>query len=133
MPMNHAAIAILSRKTAEGDTEYLFMRSAKPMGAFTGFWYPPGGAVEEDESVESCLHRELQEELGVKINLVREIAVTEADAPDYTLHWWEATSEEIAQASPQEAVIIEIKWMTKEELLSQTNVWPATRKFITTL
>lgn len=36
-------------------------------GYNAGYYWTPGGGIEEGESPEEALHRELQEELGVKI------------------------------------------------------------------
>ena len=47
-------------------------RSAPPK--FAGMWEFPGGKVEDGESFEEALHRELREELGVNIRLGSEIS-----------------------------------------------------------
>lgn len=36
--------------------------------AFDGFWSLPGGTLEDNESIDACLHREIEEELRVSIN-----------------------------------------------------------------
>lgn len=46
-------------------------RSAPPK--FAGMWEFPGGKVEDGESFEDALHRELREELGVGVRLGSEI------------------------------------------------------------
>ncbi|WP_334171777.1 (deoxy)nucleoside triphosphate pyrophosphohydrolase [Sinomonas sp.] len=51
-------------------------RTAPP--AFAGMWEFPGGKVEQGESHEAALHRELAEELGVRVLLGHEVAAPRA-------------------------------------------------------
>ncbi|MET4619415.1 8-oxo-dGTP diphosphatase [Arthrobacter sp. 2762] len=52
-------------------------RTAPPQ--FAGMWEFPGGKVEEGESAEAALHRELAEELGVNVRLGPELESGEAE------------------------------------------------------
>ena len=52
-------------------------RTAPPL--FAGMWEFPGGKVEEGESAEAALHRELAEELGVTVRLGPELESGEAE------------------------------------------------------
>ena len=49
----------------------IYVQKRPPQGLFAGLWEFPGGKVEPGESPEEALHRELKEELGVKIRIVR--------------------------------------------------------------
>ena len=49
----------------ERDGKYLIAR--KSYGNLEGMWEFPGGKIEEGESLEECLKREIDEELGIEI------------------------------------------------------------------
>jgi 8-oxo-dGTP diphosphatase len=45
-----------------------FLLTSRPEGkAYAGYWEFPGGKLEDGETVEEALHRELQEEIGITI------------------------------------------------------------------
>ncbi|MDC1533675.1 NUDIX domain-containing protein [Polaribacter sp.] len=49
----------------EGD-KFLIARRAKGKH-LSGFWEFPGGKIEEGETAEACLHRELNEEFQINV------------------------------------------------------------------
>ncbi|WP_026947020.1 (deoxy)nucleoside triphosphate pyrophosphohydrolase [Algoriphagus marincola] len=51
------------------DQKVLSVRRSKDM-PLAGYWEFPGGKVEEDESAESCIVREIEEELGVRVRIL---------------------------------------------------------------
>lgn len=53
----------------------VFLCRRKPNKALGGYWEFPGGKVEPNENYEETLHRELAEELGMKVD-VKEHFVT---------------------------------------------------------
>ncbi len=52
-------------------------RTAPPQ--FAGMWEFPGGKIEPEENAEHALHRELDEELGVRVRLGDELEGTSAE------------------------------------------------------
>lgn len=69
--MKTVAAAILF----DGDTVLLARRASTEQLA--GYWEFPGGKVEEGETLQQCLIRELQEELSLQVCVLDEIAVSE--------------------------------------------------------
>lgn len=86
-------------------------------GDFKGGWEFPGGKIEEGETPQEALMRELKEELEVKIVVKELIDTIEYDYPTFHLSmdcfWAEIISGELV-LKDHEAV----KWLVKDELNS---------------
>lgn len=55
-------------------------------GDYKDWWEFPGGKIEESESPKDAVLREIEEELGVSIEVGDRIYVIEYDYPDFHLH-----------------------------------------------
>jgi 8-oxo-dGTP diphosphatase len=79
-----------------------------------GFWEFPGGKCDPGETHESCLRRELREELGVESAVGAEIVVTEHAYPDRTvrLHFRRCRIE----GDPRNLLGQDLRWVTRAEL-----------------
>ena len=72
----HVAVGVLI--AADGR----FLLTSRPQGkAYAGFWEFPGGKLEDGESIEQALRRELQEEIGVTIGAAPIWKVSMVDYP----------------------------------------------------
>ncbi|WP_411877385.1 NUDIX domain-containing protein [Polaromonas sp. YR568] len=70
------AVGVLIRP--DGD----FLLTSRPPGkVYEGYWEFPGGKLEQGETVEAALRRELQEEIGVTIGAVHPWRVEMVDYP----------------------------------------------------
>ena len=82
-----------------------------------GGWEFPGGKVEEGESKEEALKREIREELDTEIQVESFIETVEYDYPTFHLSmdvfWCSVISGELTLKEHEAA-----KWLTKEELYS---------------
>jgi 8-oxo-dGTP diphosphatase len=75
-PVTRVAVGVLVR--ADGAVLLADRPAGKP---YAGYWEFPGGKIEEGESVEQALARELAEELGVKVHHSTPWVVMEYDYP----------------------------------------------------
>lgn len=84
-------------------------------GEFKDGWEFPGGKVEEGESPECALIREIREELDTEISVGEEIDCIEYDYPTFHLSmncfWAEVVSGDLILKEHEAA-----RWLTKEEL-----------------
>jgi len=89
--------------------------TARGYGEFKGGWEFPGGKIEEGESSEQALKREIMEELDIEISVGELIHTIEYDYPAFHLSmdcfWCEVVSGDPVLKEHEAA-----KWVTKNEL-----------------
>ncbi len=86
-------------------------------GEFKGGWEFPGGKIEENETSQEALIREIKEELETVIKVNDLIDTIEYDYPNFHLSmdcfWCEIVSGNLVLVEAEDA-----KWLSKEELYS---------------
>ncbi len=91
--------------------------TARGYGEYKGWWEFPGGKIENGESAEEALVREIKEELTAEISVGGLIKTVEYDYPDFHLSmdcfWSEVVSGELVLKEAEDA-----RWLAKEELYS---------------
>ena len=102
--------------------------TARGYGDYKGWWEFPGGKVEEGESPQEALRREIHEELEAYIKVGDLIDTIEYDYPEFHLSmdcfWARVESGELILKEAEDA-----RWLDREELDSVE--WlPADRKLI---
>ena len=90
-----------------------------------GKWDLPKGKLDEDESIEACAVREVQEETGLSVELQNFIGLTYHEYFDKYLqqdvrketHWFKMHAPDAQQLVPQtEEDIEEIEWVDKKAI-----------------
>lgn len=89
--------------------------TARGYGEFKGQWEFPGGKIEEGETPQQALIREIREELDTEIEVHELIDTVEYDYPDFYLimdcFWCEILKGELVLKEAEAA-----KWLKKSEL-----------------
>ena len=98
-------------------------------GEYKDGWEFPGGKIEENESPEEALIREIREELGVTIAVHDLIDIIDHDYPDFHLHmfcyWATVTDGHLMLLEHEDA-----RWLDEDSL--ETVEWlPADRGLLT--
>ncbi len=87
----------------------------RPEGQMGGLWEFPGGKIELGETVEECIKREIQEELGIEIEVGKHLVTIEHRYTHLqvtlTVHHCRHLSGE-----PQPIECDEIRWVTLDEI-----------------
>ena len=105
--------AITKAVNEKGET--IIFATQRGYGDFKGGWEFPGGKIEEGETPQEALKREIMEELETKIIVGELIDTIEYDYPTFHLSmdcfWAEIVSGDLVLTEHAAA-----KWLTKEEL-----------------
>ena len=69
------------------NNETLLLKRTSKSRNEAGFWSKPGGGVELGEKVEDALKREIKEELGVDIKIIKPLGFTDHIIKSENQHW----------------------------------------------
>ena len=102
-------------KAVNENGESIIFATQRGYGDFKGGWEFPGGKIEEGETPQEALVREIKEELETEISVGELIDTIEYDYPTFHLSmdcfWAEIVSGDLVLTEHEAA-----KWLTKEEL-----------------
>ena len=107
-------VAAVIRSTNENKEPIIFA-TQRGYGDFKGGWEFPGGKIEEGETSEQALKREIMEELDTEISVGELIDTIEYDYPQFHLSmdcfWCEIVSGNLVLKEHEAA-----RWLTKKQL-----------------
>ena len=95
--------------------EPIIFATQRGYGDFKGGWEFPGGKIEDGETTQKALKREIMEELDTEISVGELIDTIEYDYPDFYLSmdcfWCEIVKGDLVLKEHEDA-----RWLTKEQL-----------------
>lgn len=107
-------IRVVAAVIKEGNKIFATQRG---YGEFEGGWEFPGGKIEDGETPQEALKREIMEELETEIAVGKLIDTVEYDYPTFHLSmdcfWAEVVSGELVLKEHEAA-----RWLTKEDIYS---------------
>jgi 8-oxo-dGTP diphosphatase len=106
-------LIVVAAAVVERDGQFLLTRRLKGTH-LAGAWEFPGGKCEAGESPETCLRREILEELAVELVIGERLLVTQHAYPDRTveLHFFTGR----LRGAPVPQLGQEMRWVPREEL-----------------
>ena len=110
---------------------FLVIKRASHIRAPNQFCFP-GGGIEEGESVEDALIRELWEELNVGVQPVREVWRSRS-AWGVDIHWVLAELHLNAEIEPNPDEVANFHWMDQQTIMSKELLLPSNRDFFVEL
>ena len=107
------AAAVIQKVNENG--EDVILATQRGHGEMTGGWEFPGGKIEEGETPQEAIKREIMEELETEIRVLDRIDTIEYDYPTFHLSM-DCFLAEIVSGEPVLTEHEAAKWLTKTEL-----------------
>lgn len=92
-----------------------YLATQRGYGYFEGMWEFPGGKIENGESREDALKREIKEELDVEVKIEKYLCTVDYDYPNFhlTMHCYHCC---VSDGVIKLLEHLSAKWLTKDEL-----------------
>ncbi|HIK30854.1 MAG TPA: A/G-specific adenine glycosylase [Oscillatoriales cyanobacterium M59_W2019_021] len=110
LPHKHIGVAVIWN-----DRQQLLIDRRLDSGLLGGLWEFPGGKIEPGETIEACIAREIQEELGIEVEVGERLITVEHAYTHFrvTLNVHHCRH---LHGEPQAIECQEVRWVTLEEI-----------------
>ena len=105
--------AVVAACLIKKDSKYLLVQEGKPN--IRGLWNLPAGHVDKGEQIETAAIREVKEETGFDVQLIKEIALIHESTGKSVKHIFSANIVG-GKISIDKDEIIDVKWLTFDEI-----------------
>jgi A/G-specific adenine glycosylase len=110
LPHKHIGVAVII------NDQHQFLIDRRPNeGLLGGLWEFPGGKIEPEETAEACIVREVQEEIGIGVKVLRPLISLDHAYTHFkvTLHVYVCR---YLTGEPQAIACEEVRWVTLAEM-----------------
>ena len=115
--MSHATtrtLRVVGALIVDGD-RFLLTQRRLDDASWPGFWEFPGGKVAPGESDPQALEREMEEELGIEVEVVRQVDRVKLDLGDGNLLDFRVHLCRLLGGEPQPLEVADLRWVTAQE------------------
>lgn len=110
IPHKNIGVAVIWNNTGQ-----ILIDKRRNQGSLGGLWEFPGGKVEEGETIEECIRREIREELAIEVEVREHLITIDHTYKDFRVtlnvfNCWHFAGE------PQAIESEEIRWVNLDEI-----------------
>jgi 8-oxo-dGTP pyrophosphatase MutT (NUDIX family) len=126
-PHKHGVVAVLRDEAGQ----YLVIRRGLTIARAPGFWCFVGGEVEQGETLQAAIEREVREEVGLLVRAFEKIHETIAPQGEFVLHWMRVDLLSPGrELSLHPVEVAEARWLSLRDALRLEPILPGMKAWL---